>query len=39
MMELELELEEFRVDVCVRGQHIDKDIWYAVVGEVLFYIT
>ena len=35
MMELELELEEFRVDVCVRGQHIDKDIWYAVVGEVL----
>ena len=27
--------EEFRVDVCVRGQHIYKDIWYAVVGEVL----
>ena len=23
----------FRVDVCVRGQHIYKDIWYAVVGE------
>ena len=23
------------VDVCVRGQHIYKDIWYAVVGEVL----
>ena len=35
MMELEIELEEFRVDVCVRGQHIYKDIWYAVVGEVL----
>ena len=30
-----MELEEFRVDVCVRGQHIYKDIWYAVVGEVL----
>ena len=29
------ELEEFRVDVCVRGQHIYKDIWYAVVGKVL----
>ena len=27
--------EEFRVDVCVRGYHIYKDIWYAVVGEVL----
>ena len=28
---------EFRVDVFVRGQHIViyKDIWYAVVGEVL----
>ena len=27
---------EFRVDVCVRGQHmIYKDIWHAVVGEVL----
>ena len=25
----------FRADVCVRGQHIDKDIWYVVVGEVL----
>ena len=25
----------FRVDVCVRGQHIYKDIWYAVIGEVL----
>ena len=23
------------VDVCVRGQHIYKYIWYAVVGEVL----
>ena len=22
-------------DVCVRGQHVYKDIWYAVVGEVL----
>ena len=30
-----MELEEFRVDICVRGQHIYKDIWYAVVGEVL----
>ena len=30
-----MELEEFRVDVCVRGQHIYKDIWYALVGEVL----
>ena len=30
-----MELEEFRVDVCVRGQYIYKDIWYAVVGEVL----
>ena len=30
-----MELEEFSVDVCVRGQHIYKDIWYAVVGEVL----
>ena len=30
-----MELEKFRVDVCVRGQHIYKDIWYAVVGEVL----
>ena len=30
-----MELEEFRIDVCVRGQHIYKDIWYAVVGEVL----
>ena len=29
------DLMEFRVDVCVRGQHIYKDIWYAVVGEVL----
>ena len=28
------DLMEFRVDVCVR-QHIYKDIWYAVVGEVL----
>ena len=30
-----MELGEFRVDVCVCGQHIYKDIWYAVVGEVL----
>ena len=30
-----MELEEFRIDVCVCGQHIYKDIWYAVVGEVL----
>ena len=30
-----MELEEFRVSVCVRGQRIYKDIWYAVVGEVL----
>ena len=30
-----MELEEFRVDVCVRGQYIYKDIWYAVVSEVL----
>ena len=32
-----MELEEFRVDVCVHGQHIYKDIWYAVAGEVLVY--
>ena len=32
-----MELEEFRVDVCVHYQHIYKDIWYAVVGEVLVY--
>ena len=32
-----MELEEFRVDVCVHGQHIYKDIWYAVVGEVLVF--
>ena len=31
-----MELEVFRVDVRVRGQHIYKDIWYAVVGEVLW---
>ena len=30
-----MELEDFRVDVCVRGQHIYKVTWYAVVGEVL----
>ena len=30
-----MELEEFRVDDGVRGQHIYKDIQYAVVGEVL----
>ena len=30
-----MELEEFRVVVRVRGQHIYKDIWYAVVGKVL----
>ena len=30
-----MEQEEIRVDVCVRGQHVYKDIWYAVVGEVL----
>ena len=30
-----MELEKFRVDICVRGQHIYKDIWYAVVGKVL----
>ena len=30
-----MELEESRVDVCVRGQHIYQDIWYAVAGEVL----
>ena len=30
-----MELEEFREVVCVRGQHIYKDIWYAVVGKVL----
>ena len=33
-----MELEEFRVDVCVRGQHNYKDIWYAVVGEVLHVV-
>ena len=35
-----IELEEFRVDVLclwVRGYHIYKDIWYAVVCEVLVY--
>ena len=28
---------EFRVvvNVCIRGQHIYKDIWYAVLGKVL----
>ena len=30
-----MELEEFRVDVCVCGYHIYKDIWYTVVGKVL----
>ena len=30
-----MKLEEFRVDVCIRGYHIYKDIWYAVVGKVL----
>ena len=30
-----MELEEFMVDVCVRGYHIYKDIWPAVIGEVL----
>ena len=30
-----MDLEEFRVAICVRGQHIYKDIWYAVVDEVL----
>ena len=31
-----MELEEIRVDICVHGQHmIYKDIWHAVVGEVL----
>ena len=30
-----MKLKEFRVDVCVGGYHIYKDIWYAVVGEVL----
>ena len=30
-----MELEEFRVVVCVHGQHIYKDIWYAVVRKVL----
>ena len=30
-----MELEEFRVDIYVHGQHIYKDISYAVVGEVL----
>ena len=33
-MELDM-LEEIRVDVCVRGQHIYNDIWHAVVGEFL----
>ena len=32
-----MELEEFRVDVCVRGYHIYKDIWYAVVGKVIIF--
>ena len=30
-----MELEEFRVDICVHGQHIYKDSWYAVVSKVL----
>ena len=30
-----MELEEFRVDIRVCGQHIYKDIWHAVVGKVL----
>ena len=30
-----MKLEEFRVDVCVRDYHIYKDIWYAVVSEVI----
>ena len=30
-----MELEEFRVDVCVCGYHIYKDIWPAVIGKVL----
>ena len=30
-----MEPEASRVDVCVRDQYLYKDIWYAVVGEVL----
>ena len=30
-----MKLEKFRVDVCVGCYHINKDIWYAVVREVL----
>ena len=30
-----MELEEFKVDVCVRGYHIYKDIWSAVIGKIL----
>ena len=30
-----MELEEFRVDIYVRGYHIYKDIWYPVVRKVL----
>ena len=30
-----MELEEFRVDVCVCGYHIYESIWNAVVNKVL----
>ena len=35
MMELDARLEEFRIDICVRGYHIYKDVWYAMIGKVL----
>ena len=34
-VECVMELEEFRVHVFLHGYHIYKDIWYAVVGEIL----
>ena len=30
-----MDLEEFRVDIFVRGYHIYEDIWNAMVSEVL----
>ena len=28
-------MEHFSVESCVRGYHVDKDIWFASVGEEL----
>ena len=35
LLRRQVELEEFRVDVCVCGYHIYEDFWNAVVGKVL----